>query len=90
MVLGELTEESTQYGRQECTVKPLASAELSDQLADAISNIHGSIMEYDRDQQEEFTEETEESIPADPSVRNFSFTLVGGNIYYRENSRMKG
>ena len=89
MVLGELTEESTQYGRQECTVKPLAGAELSDQLADAISNIHGSIMEYDRDQQEEFTEETEESIPADPSVRNFSFTLVGGNIYYRENSRMK-
>lgn len=88
MVLGELTEESTQYGRQECTVKPLAGAELSDQLADAISNIHGSIMEYDRDQQEEFAEETEESIPADPSVRNFSFTLVDGNIYYRENSRM--
>lgn len=89
MVLGELTEESTQYGKQECTVKPLAGAELSDQLADAISNIHGSITEYDRDQQEEFTEETEESIPADPSVRNFSFTLVDGNIYYRENSRMK-
>lgn len=89
MVLGELTEESTQYGKQECTVKPLAGAELSDQLADAISNIHGSITEYDRDQQEEFVEETEESIPADPSVRNFSFTLVDGNIYYRENSRMK-
>ena len=89
MVLGELTEEGTQYGRQECTVKPLAGAELSDQLADAISNIHGNIKEYDRDQQEEFTEETEESIPADPSVRNFSFTLVDGNIYYRENSRMK-
>lgn len=89
MVLGELTEESTQYGKQECTVKPLAGAELSDQLADAISNIHGSITEYDRDQQEEFAEETEESIPADPSVRNFSFTLVDGNIYYRENSRMK-
>ena len=89
MVLGELTEKSTQYGKQECTVKPLAGAELSDQLADAISNIHGSITEYDRDQQEEFTEETEESIPADPSVRNFSFTLVDGNIYYRENSRMK-
>ena len=89
MVLGELTEESTQYGKQECTVKPLAGAELSDQLADAISNIHGSITEYDRDQQEEFVEETEESIPADPSVRNFSFALVDGNIYYRENSRMK-
>lgn len=88
MVLGELTEESTQYGKQECTVKPLAGAELSDQLADAISNIHGSITEYDRDQQEEFAEETEENIPADPSVRNFSFTLVDG-IYYRENSRMK-
>lgn len=89
MVLGELTEESTQYGKQECTVKPLDGADLSDQLADAISNIHGSITEYDRDQQEEFIEETEESIPADPSVRNFSFTLVDGNIYYRENSRMK-
>lgn len=89
MVLGELTEESTQYGKQECTVKPLDGADLSDQLADAISNIHGSITEYDRDQQEEFTEETEESIPADPSVRNFSFTLSDGNIYYRENSRMK-
>lgn len=89
MVLGELTEESTQYGKQECTVKPLDGADLSDQLVDAISNIHGSITEYDRDQQEEFTEETEESIPADPSVRNFSFTLVDGNIYYRENSRMK-
>ncbi len=89
MVLGELTEESTQYGKQECTVKPLAGAELSDQLADAISNIHGNITEYDRDQQEEFAEETEESIPADPSVRNFSFTLADGNIYYRENSRMK-
>lgn len=89
MVLGELTEESTQYSKQECTVKPLAGAELSDQLADAISHIHGSITEYDRDQQEEFVEETEESIPADPSVRNFSFTLVDGTIYYRENSRMK-
>ncbi len=89
MVLGELTEESTQYSKQECTVKPLAGAELSDQLADAISYIHGSITEYDRDQQEEFAEETEESIPADPSVRNFSFTLVDGTIYYRENSRMK-
>lgn len=89
MVLGELTEESTQYSKQECTVKPLAGAELSDQLADAISHIHGSITEYDRDQQEEFAEETEESIPADPSVRNFSFTLVDGTIYYRENSRMK-
>ena len=89
MVLGELTEESTQYGKQECTVKPLDGADLSDQLADAISNIHGSITEYDRDQQEEFIEETEESIPADPSVRNFSFALVDGNIYYRENSRMK-
>lgn len=89
MVLGELTEESTQYGKQECTVKPLDGADLSDQLVNAISYIHGSITEYDRDQQEEFVEETEESIPADPSVRNFSFTLSDGNIYYRENSRMK-
>ena len=85
MVLGELTGESTQYGKQEVTVKPIAGAELSEQLADAIANIHAEISEYER---EETEESAVESIPADLDVRNFSFTLVDGEIYYRENSVM--
>ena len=85
MVLGELTEESTQYGKQEVTVKPIVGAELSEQLADAIANIHAEISEYERVEAEESTVEI---IPADPDVRNFSFTLVDGEIYYRENSVM--
>ena len=87
MVLGQLTEESTQYGRQECTCAPIAGADLSEQLRDAMANIHGSITEYERED-DELSESTNESIPADPDVRNFSFTVVDGQIYYRENSRM--
>ena len=86
MVLGELTEESTQYGKQAVTVKPIAGAELSEQLSDAIANIHAEITELE--QMEELEESVAESIPADPSVRNFSFTVVNGEIYYRENSVM--
>ena len=86
MVLGELTEESTQYGKQAVTVKPIAGAELSEQLSDAIANIHAEITEVE--QAEEAEESVTESIPADPSVRNFSFTIVDGEIYYRENSVM--
>ena len=86
MVLGELTEESTQYGKQAVTVKPIAGAELSEQLSDAIANIHTEITELE--QMEESEESVTESIPADPSVRNFSFTIVDGEIYYRENSVM--
>lgn len=86
MVLGELAEQSTQYGRQECTVKPIPGADLSEQLADAIANVHGNISEYEHE--EDFSEMSDESIPADPVVRNFSFALVDGNVYYRENSRM--
>ena len=86
MVLGELTEESTQYGKQAVTVKPIAGAELSEQLSDAIANIHAEITELE--QIEESEESVAESIPADPSVRNFSFTVVDGEIYYRENSVM--
>ena len=87
MVLGQLTEESTQYGRQECTCAPIAGADLSEQLRDAMANIHGSITEYERED-DELSESTNESIPADPDVRNFSFTVVDGQIYYRESSRM--
>ena len=86
MVLGELTEESTQYGKQAVTVKSIAGAELSEQLSDALANIHAEITELE--QMEEAEENVTESIPADPSVRNFSFTVVNGEIYYRENSVM--
>ena len=80
MILGELTEASTQYGKQEVTVKPIANADLSEQLADAVANIHAEISEYERDENEE---STVESIPAAPGVRNFSFTLVDGGMCFR-------
>ena len=86
MILGELSEESTQYGKQAVTVKPIAGAELPKQLSDAIANIHAEITEPE--QLEEAEEGIGESIPADPNVRNFSFTVVDGDIYYRENSVM--
>ena len=86
MVLGELTEESTQYGKQAVTVKPIAGAELPEQLSDAIANIHAKITEPE--QFEEAEENIGESIPADPNVRNFSFAVVDGDIHYRENSVM--
>ena len=87
MVLGQLTEESTQYGRQECTCAPIPGADLSEQIRDAMANIHGSIVEYSREE-DALSESSTESIHADPDVRNFSFTIVDGQIYYRENSRM--
>ena len=86
MILGELSEESTQYGKQAVTVKPIAGAELPMQLSDAITNIHAEISEPE--QLEETEEGIFESIPADPNVRNFSFAVVDGDIYYRENSVM--
>lgn len=86
MILGELSEESTQYGKQATTVKPIAGAELPMQLSNAIANIHAEIAEPE--QLEEAEEGIIESIPADPNVRNFSFAVVDGDIYYRENSVM--
>ena len=86
MILGELSEESTQYGKQAVTVKPIAGAELPMQLSDAITNIHAKITEPE--QFEEAAEGIGESIPADPNIRNFSFAVVDGDIYYRENSIM--
>ena len=87
MVLGQLTEKSTQYGRQEYTCAPIPDADFSEQLRDAMANIHGSIVEYDREE-DALSESSTDSIPVDPDVRNFSFTIVDGQIYYRENSRM--
>ena len=86
MVLGEFTTESTQYGKQEVTVKPVPGADLAMQLKEAISHIHGSIEEPELEDFE--LGEENQSIPADPSVKNFSFANVDGQVYYRENSKM--
>ena len=86
MVLGEFTTESTQYGKQEVTVKPIEGASLSEQLKEAVSHIHGTITEPELEDSE--LEERLESIPADPAIKNFSFANVDGQVYYRENSRM--
>ena len=86
MVLGEITTESTQYGKQETTVKPIEGADLAQQLKEAVSNTHATITEPEISDDE--LDVQEEPIPADPSVKNFSFTNVDGQIYYRENSFM--
>ena len=86
MVLGEITTESTQYGKQETTVKPIEGADLDKQLKEAVGNIHATITEPEISDDE--LDVQEEPIPADPSVKNFSFTNVDGQIYYRENSFM--
>nr|WP_235906305.1 DEAD/DEAH box helicase family protein [Porcincola intestinalis] len=86
MVLGEFTTESTQYGKQEVTVKPIEGANLADQLHEACSHLQATIEEMELTDSE--LEEVDNSIPADSSVKNFSFTNVDGNVYYRENSRM--
>ncbi len=82
MILGEMTEENSLYGK-DYTCKAFENANLSEQLEAAIQNIHGQITEYEI---EDIAEDN--SIPADPNVRNFSYTVVNGEIYYRENSRM--
>ena len=85
MVLGEFTTESTQYGKQEVTVKPKEGVTLEEQLKEAVQNIHGTITELELSDTE--LEEVV-SIPADPEVKNFSFTVVDDEVYYRENSVM--
>ena len=86
MVLGDFTTESTQYGKQEVTVKAKEGADLAEQIKEAVKYIQGTITE-----QEILDTELEEqvvSIPADPNIKNFRFALVGEDIYYRENSVM--
>ncbi|WP_418903361.1 DNA methylase [[Ruminococcus] lactaris] len=83
MVLGEFTTESTQYGKQEVTVKPKEGITLEEQLKEAVQNIHGTITELELSDTE--LEEDVVSIPADPEVKNFSFTVVDDEVYYREN-----
>ena len=86
MVLGDFTTESTQYGKQEVTVKAKEGADLAEQLKEAVQHIQGTITEQEISDTE--LEEQVVSIPADPDIKNFSFALVGEDIYYRENSVM--
>ena len=89
MVLGELTTESTQYGREECTVRPIEGAVLADQLAEAIQHIEGLYTEVEVETPDIADAENERHIlPTDPDVKNFSYTVVDGEVYYRENSVM--
>ena len=87
MVLGRTTSQSTQYGKQDYTVAPIEGLELSDQLHDAIKYIRGTYQEAELPELGE-GEEIDTSIPADPNVKNYSYTVVDGEVYYRENSRM--
>ena len=89
MVLGTATSENTQYGRQDYTVAPIAGADLSRQLAGAIQNLAPPDRELLEIEPEQEDGKEVESIPADPSVRNFSYALFNGKLYFRENSRMK-
>ena len=89
MVLGELTAESTQYGREELTVAPIEGAVLADQLAEAVQHIEGQYTEVEVETPDIADVENEKHIlPADPDVKNFSYTVVDGEVFYRENSVM--
>ena len=87
MVLGRPTAESTQYGKQDYTVAPIEGLELADQLHDAVKYIQGTYQEAALPELGE-GENIDESLPADPNVKNYSYTVVDGAVYYRENSRM--
>ena len=87
MVLGRPTAENTQYGKQDYTVVPIEGLELADQLHDAVKYIRGTYQEAELPELGE-GEAIDTSIPADPNVKNYSYTVVDGAVYYRENSRM--
>ena len=89
MVLGELTAESTQYGREELTVAPLEGTSLAYQLAEAVQHIEGQYAEVEVETPDIADAENEKHIlPADPEVKNFFYTVVDGEVFYRENSVM--
>ena len=89
MVLGVLSTESTQYGREELTVAPLEGTSLADQLAEAVQHIEGQYAEVEVETPDIADAENEKHIlPADPEVKNFSYTVVDGEVFYRENSVM--
>ena len=87
MIFGRQTSESTQYGKQDFTVVPIEGLALADQLHDAVKNIRGTYQEAELPELGE-GEQIDTSIPADPNVKNYSYTVVDGEVYYRENSRM--
>ena len=87
MILGRQSSESTQYGKQDFTVVPIEGLALADQLHDAVKNIRGTYQEAELPELGE-GEQIDTSIPADPNVKNYSYTVVDGEVYYRENSRM--
>ena len=87
MVLGRPTAESTQYGKQDYTVVPIEGLDLADQLHDAVKYIRGTYQEATLPELGE-GEDIDESLPADPNVKNYSYTVVDGAVYFRENSRM--
>ena len=87
MVLGRPTAESTQYGKQDYTVAPIEGLELADQLHDAVKYIQGTYQEAALPELGE-GEDIDESLPADPNVKNYTYTVVDGAVYFRENSRM--
>ena len=89
MVLGVLSTENTQYGREELTVAPIEGANLADQLAEAVQHIEGQYTAAEVDAPDIAEEEaTRRTLPADPDVKNFSYTVVDGEVFYRENSVM--
>ena len=89
MVLGELTTESTQYGREELTVAPIEGAVLADQLTEAVQHIEGQYTEVEVETPDIADAEAErKTLPADPNVKNFSYTVVDSEVFYRENSVM--
>ena len=89
MVLGELTAESTQYGREDLTVAPIEGTSLADQLAEAVRHIEGQYTAVEIAAPDVADVEVQrKTLPADPTVKNFSYTVVDGDIYYRENSIM--
>ena len=89
MILGVLSTESTQYGREELTVAPIEGANLADQLAEAVQHIEGQYTEVEVETPDIADAENEKHIlPADPEVKNFSYTVVDGEVFYRENSVM--
>ncbi|MVB13066.1 hypothetical protein CAFE_38210 [Caprobacter fermentans] len=87
MILGRQTSESTQYGRQDFTVEPIEGLQLSDQLHDAVKSIRGTYQEAELPDLGD-GEAIDTSLPADPNVKNYSYTVVDGEVYFRENSRM--
>ena len=89
MILGVLSTESTQYGREELTVAPIEGASLADQLAEAVQHIEGNYTAVEIAAPDVADAEAQrKTLPADPTVKNFSYTVVDGEIYYRENSIM--